>query len=65
MGSDESPSLPNRLEFSYPSLPHPVRLVRLLGPIILIPICVMDRIGNYLSSAYTRSPRNFAKGLMS
>ena len=46
MSTQESLCLPDRLKPSHPSLPDPGRLVRLLGPIILILLSTVDRLGN-------------------
>jgi len=53
MSSYESLSLPDRFESPHPSLSHPGRLMRLLGPIISILICHMECFGYDLSMSHT------------
>jgi hypothetical protein len=44
MSTQESLCLPNRFELAHPSLPDPGRLMRLLGPIILILLGTVNRL---------------------
>ena len=49
MSTEESLRLSRRLESSHPSLPHPSRLVRLLGSVVLILLSTVDRVpGEFL-----------------
>ncbi len=53
MGTQKPLSLPYRFELSHPSLSHPGRLMRLLGPIILV---LLSAVGcRESSSALVRS----------
>ena len=52
MSCHKSLSLPDRLESSHPSLPHPGRLMRLLSPIILILLSTVDRLRNQLPMSH-------------
>ena len=49
MSTQESLSLPDRFELTHPSLPHPGRFMRLLGPVILILLITMDRVWHQFS----------------
>ncbi len=49
MGTEKSLGLPDRFELAHPPLPDPGRLVRLLGPIILILLSVVDGLGYQLT----------------
>ncbi len=53
MGTQESLSLPNRLELSHPPLPDPGRFMRLLCPIILILLSTVDRLRHHLPMRYS------------
>ena len=57
MGSDESLSLPGRLELSHPPLPHSGRFMRLLSLIILILLSAVDRSGYQFTMGYVIAPK--------
>ena len=46
MRTQKSLSLPNRFESPHTSLSNPCNFMRLLGPVILIPFIVVDRLWN-------------------
>jgi hypothetical protein len=48
MGGHESLGLTHRLEPPHSPLSHPGRLVRLLGPVVLILLCTVDRFRDKL-----------------
>jgi hypothetical protein len=55
MGIQESLSLPARFEPPHPALPGLGRLVRLLGPVILILLSAVDRLGYQFTMAEIES----------
>ena len=57
VGTQESPSLSNRLELPHPSFPDPGRLMRLLCPIIFILFSTEDRLENQLTMGNTITPQ--------
>ncbi|MFT6046568.1 MAG: hypothetical protein ACI9WC_002275 [Arenicella sp.] len=57
MGAQKSLSLPDRFEFTHPSLPHPNRLVRLLSSIILVLLSAVDRLRYQLPMSNAITPQ--------
>ena len=53
MSAEKPLSLPYRLEPAHPSLSHPSRFMRLLGPVILILLGAVDRLGYQLTMRYS------------
>ena len=53
MRAEESLSLSDRLELTHSPFPYPGRLMRLLSPIILILLGIVNRLWNKLSMSYS------------
>ena len=57
MHGQKSLSLPLGLEPSHSALPYPGRFMRLLGPIILILLSTVDRLGYQFTMGYAITPQ--------